>query len=245
MVINRIVVSFTTTPCRIDSLGDTLDSISRQTLTPNDIYLNVPYVFGRDGTDYQIPDWLADYPNVSVNRCEDYGPITKLFGALLVEDDPDTIIVTIDDDIVYGPRMLENYVAFIQRDRNSAYGAAGISVDEQNNLWLECGHLMECEILEGWGGIAYRRGFFDETVYRVSEYPSFCRFSDDLVLSNYLSGRNIRRRVVFNSAWSRRDLRTLTIGLKDDALHRLDAGGNVGRYVQARDYLRSKQEYYL
>ena len=38
-----------------------------------------------------------------VQRTEDYGPATKLLGALLVEKDPATVVVTVDDDVTYHP----------------------------------------------------------------------------------------------------------------------------------------------
>jgi hypothetical protein len=40
----------------------------------------------------------------------DYGPATKLIPTLLEETDPDTIIVTVDDDVVYHPDVLQDMV---------------------------------------------------------------------------------------------------------------------------------------
>jgi hypothetical protein len=55
-----------------------------------------------------VPDWPLSFalslvfrPGVKVLRTEvDYGPLTKLVPALKAENDPETIIVTVDDDKV-------------------------------------------------------------------------------------------------------------------------------------------------
>ena len=72
------------------------------------IYACIPYTSKKYG-DYKIPGgW--DFPsNVKIVRCKDYGPITKLIGCLEWETDPDTMIITIDDDQEYNKDIvLEN-----------------------------------------------------------------------------------------------------------------------------------------
>src|SRR5688572_18914575 len=74
----RTVVTLTTTPTRINKIRPTLESLVNQTRVPNAIYLNVPYHLKRTGEPYVIPEWLKELPEVTVVRCEDYGPATKL-----------------------------------------------------------------------------------------------------------------------------------------------------------------------
>ncbi|KAJ3301547.1 hypothetical protein HDU76_005721, partial [Blyttiomyces sp. JEL0837] len=45
-------------------------------------------------------------PTLVVQRTADYGPATKLLGALEVEKDPETIIITVDDDCDYHHDMV-------------------------------------------------------------------------------------------------------------------------------------------
>ena len=77
-------VSITTLPSRIDNIFETLNSIEKQTLKPNKIYLNLPYKFKRfpnyKFTEDQISN-LNKY-NLEISRCEDYGPATKLMGSI-------------------------------------------------------------------------------------------------------------------------------------------------------------------
>ena len=51
---------------------------------------------------------------IHVNWCEDYGPATKLLPVLQHEKDDDTLIITVDDDMVYRPRMVENLLLHAQ-----------------------------------------------------------------------------------------------------------------------------------
>src|SRR5687768_8477868 len=95
----RTVFSLTTTPDRINRIRPTLESLRDQTRPANAIYLNVPYYSRKTGKPYQLPEWLDDFPEVTVVRCEDYGPATKLIPALELEKDPETIIIVVDDDI--------------------------------------------------------------------------------------------------------------------------------------------------
>ena len=99
----KIVFSLTTTPLRINNISPTFDSLVKQTIKPNYILLNLPYKFDRTGEYYKIPSFLNYYDNVVVNRFDkDYGPITKLVGAIkYIPKDEDTWIIITDDDNLY------------------------------------------------------------------------------------------------------------------------------------------------
>jgi hypothetical protein len=77
-------VSFTTLPSRIENIKKTIESIKSQTLKANNIFLNLPYKFKRfkdySFTENQLRD--LDKYQIKINRCEDYGPSTKLMGSL-------------------------------------------------------------------------------------------------------------------------------------------------------------------
>ena len=80
----------------------------KNTLNLNDDYkvlLNIPYKFKKTDEEYIIPDNIKELEkdNLIINRLdEDYGPITKLFGALLNNNIPDNSALLIcDDDIHY------------------------------------------------------------------------------------------------------------------------------------------------
>lgn len=97
----RVVVSLTTLPSRIGGVVETIDSLLQQTLQPDAIYLNVPSASERFKEEsYVIPPHLSKLDKVRVRRTEDYGPVTKLIPTLDEERDPNTLIITVDDDMM-------------------------------------------------------------------------------------------------------------------------------------------------
>ena len=139
-------VSFTTIPSRIDNLEKTIDSINGQTLKANKIFLNLPYEFKR------FPDikfnknqiTKLEKFNVELNRSDDYGPSTKLMGALEKIKKFKCVII-LDDDHIYHNKMFEifinefkkkknNYSFYVQKifKLNMGQGADGILINTEN-----------------------------------------------------------------------------------------------------------------
>ena len=105
----NVFVSVTTLPCRIDSLLQlSLNSIFNQTLLPDKIFICIPEYSKREKKRYVIPDFLSKLPLCKIIQTkQDFGPATKLLPVLLYEKNPDSIIITIDDDIIYDKYIIE------------------------------------------------------------------------------------------------------------------------------------------
>ena len=99
-------ITLTTIPSRLENLHKTIDSITKQTLKPNKIFINVPIKY------YRFPELtisnneLEKFESelVKINRCEDFGPATKIMGGLndVLKFDCGIII---DDDHIYNEKM--------------------------------------------------------------------------------------------------------------------------------------------
>lgn len=141
---------------------------------------------------------------------KDLGPATKLLGILQFETDPSTRIVTVDDDVMYDPRMLYNLLLHEPRNFQSALGFSceiqpptdntsnWIAINSENGWWkYPFQSVVDCKgWLHGYQGILYRRGFFqDSDVYNTSFMPSGCLLHDDVRIAGYLAKRGIRRSV--------------------------------------------------
>lgn len=194
----RIVVSLTTTPYRIDRLKTNLDSILNQSIKPDKIYLNVPYNFKRANLEYVIPEWIKNYRTVVINRCEDYGPLTKLAPTLQQELASDTIIITLDDDVEYQPHLIRDLVKHAMLNPQVAVTPmnALINYDRDNkiirDIYWHFDHGSRGPLVHGWSGVAYRRDFFKPDFFElISKLPDFCVKSDDLVVSMYLAKNDI------------------------------------------------------
>ena len=105
----KILVSLTTTCDRSHLLGQSLPSLVHQDLTPDALIVNIsraPYLKDRGFS--QIPQWLERMP-VTINWVENTGSYRKLL-PVLSDADTDDLVVTADDDIVYGRSWLSSLV---------------------------------------------------------------------------------------------------------------------------------------
>lgn len=204
----RIVATLTTIPNRISSIKPTLQSIVNQSVKFDAVYLNIPYISKKQDANYIIPSDISDYAHII--RCEDYGPITKLFGALVTEKSPDTIIITFDDDVIYPESLVEKLLTKHKNSPNVAIGSAGIKlgtfpfyISTTNNEHSKNSHWYnfntkgeEVDIIIGTSGVLYKREFFppidniaDILKYKDMNLPK----EDSVVISGYLSEHDIRR----------------------------------------------------
>lgn len=195
----KVVVSLSTIPSRVNLLLRTLRTIEAQRLAPDEIILCLPHFSEREQAPYEVPEGLSDL--VRVVRCEDYGPGTKLLGALSAGLPDDTIIVTIDDDIDYEEHVLEKLVESALAHPDAAIGFSGWNVERllyENEFELayeEKGGIplgeRRVNILEGYRGVAYRRSFFAAGIESLYELSHDAFFVDDVWISGYLAQRGV------------------------------------------------------
>ena len=212
----RVTASLTTMPNQYDKTILTLQSLHKQTYKLDAIYLSLPEKSRRLQIEYPpVPDELNQL--CTVIKCADMGPITKLLGGLLAEQDPNTVIITFDNDMVYPDTMVENLVKNHLEYPNSAIGSAGmllryncpmcaITPNENNYLYNiskfyvpTTGRVVDS--VYGYPGALYIRNFFPE---KADLHDKFLKYSllnnetllnDDIIISGYLSLHNIERRI--------------------------------------------------
>ena len=105
-------VTLTTIPSRLKNLEKTIESINKQTIKPDKIFLNIPYAYKRFPestiTEKDLES-IKKLENIEITRCEDFGPATKLMGALDKIRNYDCVII-IDDDHKYHELMCEIFI---------------------------------------------------------------------------------------------------------------------------------------
>jgi len=126
----KVVVTMTTVPSRINDCKETLISILDSSRKVDEICINIPYKTSK-GEKYKIPKWLEKLKNVKIYRvCKDFGPSTKLLPTLKREE-KDTIIIVIDDDVIYGPKMIEKFIdVFYSRKCKDAITTFGADINK-------------------------------------------------------------------------------------------------------------------
>lgn len=215
----------TTIPSRLTDqrLKRTLEGLNNQTYRFDKIYLTLPKFSARLNTPYPpIPQELLDYCE-PVYIEKDYGPITKILGGLIKESDPNTIIITCDDDIIYPNTLVEEFLKRHQISPNSVLCFSGLTMGQFPgyisivlaydifrygwwfNLKVDPVKGRSIDILFGYGGALYLRKFFpllwsdiklNLLQYGQQHHDLF--HHDDVMLSAYLSSQHIERRV-FNA----------------------------------------------
>lgn len=207
---SRVVVSVTTLPTRYNKLMCTLDSIKTQSLKPDAIYLGLPKQASRLKQDYgPLPQDILSMVTV-VPLDKDYGPICKILGGLYKETDPNTIIITIDDDVLYPNDHLEKIVAKCKLNSNAAVCASGLILSRFTipfgAYWSICHNRLfsfpvpeegrDVDIVYGFSGVGYRRGFFTDVDVLLSYTKHFNLFmNDDILLSAYLNSKGVKRKI--------------------------------------------------
>uniref|UniRef100_K3XB56 Glycosyltransferase 2-like domain-containing protein n=1 Tax=Globisporangium ultimum (strain ATCC 200006 / CBS 805.95 / DAOM BR144) TaxID=431595 RepID=K3XB56_GLOUD len=208
----RVVVSMTTTPNRLDKVMDSVRSLTKQSLVPDQIYVNIPK--GpmkrhpeRSYDDVVMPSELENLaPLVKINRCVDDGPATKLLGALRLEHDPSTLIITVDDDFEYPKQLVEALTWEAESTKDDVLGICGWGMLP---IWHKVGvvpayvpYFMRprgrfVDILQACCGNAYRRGFFHD-IEAFAEIPAVCVTVDDVWIAGYLRTVEHRRSAIIS-----------------------------------------------
>ena len=108
----KFCVSLTTLPSRITNINKTIDSINRQTIKPDKIFLNLPNEFRRF-KNYKFTDEdfkKISYENLEIVKCKDYGPGTKIMGSLDKIKKNYDFTILLDDDHIYHEKILEIFL---------------------------------------------------------------------------------------------------------------------------------------
>jgi hypothetical protein len=200
----RVVISFTSTPVRVSKTRATIDSLLNQTYKVDAVIANIPKVFRRTNEAVAIPDWMTELaakePRFRIQRVDDHGPITKLYGTLETETDGNTTLVICDDDLIYDPHAVSRLLAAqlrqpgtvqcfsgLARRRNPASGELEwVGVHEKP---------ADVGVCEGFKMIAFKRWMFEKDfadfVALTAQHKS-CFLGDDLVLGLYMRRKGIQ-----------------------------------------------------
>ena len=111
-------VSMSTIPSRIGKISEIIDNLNKQTLKPEKIYLNIPYKYQRfpDQTINEKDLIKLNYKNLEINRCEDFGPGTKIMGSIEKVRNYDCVIL-LDDDHLYDENMCHFFLKAFEKEQ--------------------------------------------------------------------------------------------------------------------------------
>lgn len=216
----RVVVTCSTMPTRYDVLQKCVESLLKQTIKLDAIYITLPFKSRRLNIEYPLlPEYIRDNCSI-VHLKEDYGPVTKIVGGILAEKDPNTVIISVDDDTIVDPDFVEVLLKYHKthpkacicgtgalirigfcpywtiisslRPFDKMKGFTGYNLKKHNN---------RCDLVFGVGGVLYTREMFPSNEALYKEFLHYAMendalfHNDDVLISAYLSHVDVDRLV--------------------------------------------------
>lgn len=240
----KLVISLTSIPSRFDKLGPVLKALSLQTC--HEIWINIPPKYNRfPDWDGSIPDLHNFCPKLKVNRdCEDLGPGTKFLGPAQ-HLDPGDIIVYLDDDTNYDPKLVTNLLSWHRVDPNSAWGLSGFNFETYFEGKYPRQHGVPLDVLEGYGSVMVKAGWIQNIAEEFKELRLEASSADDVIISNLFEKHGIERKTVFTPICNVGMVQQFDYGFGSDALHRQFNGGHNENYRNVLISIQDKGKNYF
>lgn len=189
--IPEIIVSLTSYPGRINIVPGTIASLLNQTYKPDRIILWL----GKE----KFPN--ETLPNIyrRIKECgveiefrKDLRSHTKYFYAM--KENPDSIVITVDDDRIYNKHLVEKLVASYEKNKNciSAARVHKMTFSNDGNLnpyndWVyefpdHVGTKSFSYFPTGVGGVLYPPHLLSDNIFDIESINNVCHNHDDLWL---------------------------------------------------------------
>lgn len=212
---NNVIVTLTTIPSRLNYASDQgislcINSLLNQTYENYEIHFNIPYINLSTNVEYNIPDELLNEPRLKIFRTDDFGPATKLIPTVQRITDNNTVIIVVDDDLVYHPEMVAAHVHNQQIWSEAVVGYDGMrSRDEYGNFSNYFGDVRDyyftsnymssrVDVLQHYKTVSYKRRYFEDDFFEfVEENYSW---ADDLMMAAYFSHKKRDRIATFHES---------------------------------------------
>lgn len=250
----RIVTTMTVIPTREKSIIKTIRSIQEGTLPPCEMYVNVPLKYARfkEKLDPKLVPKLLEM-GVHVNIIDhDWACLNKILPILAYETNPDTLIVTLDDDMTYSKYFIQGlYQGW--KEFGGVVGYSAITYPEtslkvKNNLeyLIYQGHGAEVEMLEfGFGTMFEARCLqgFPEVEPLTPTADATFHLSDDYVMSRFFDYKNIKKRFICYDPIGRvvDDWKSICTENEDAKTHAISSSQNsLMNYIKSGEIIKKR-----
>jgi hypothetical protein len=171
-------------------------------------YTDVPYVYSLNVHTHNN-SYLYEFGILTVQFLDDdWGPSTKLIGALLLETHPETVIITFDDDMVYNKDTVRWLATHIQADTALSFGCEmwtstckcafiDVSTYSVRDFYMTTPRVCDGWLV-GWTAVAYHVSSFGPDIWTFQKTlppaaSAGCFYNDDILLSGYLRMQGVRK----------------------------------------------------
>ncbi|MDR0206450.1 MAG: hypothetical protein LBI45_04235 [Bacteroidales bacterium] len=184
---DRVIVSITTYGKRIHDVHLVIESLLNQTMPPNKIIL---WLADDEFKETHKPLLLKkqEARGLEIDFCEDLRSYKKLIPTL--KKYPNSVIITVDDDILYPYNMVENLYSEYLKNKKCVYclRAHLMTFDENANLLPYDKWIMDYKGREesmlvfptSGGGVLYPSDCFHEDILNDDLFNKLAPFADDI-----------------------------------------------------------------
>lgn len=198
-----IVVSLTTHEERLQTVYLTVESIMQQTMKPNRILLWI----SDELQNIQLPKPLQVQVKrgLEIKYCTDMRSYTKLLPTL--KSCSESVIITIDDDVIYDRQMIEWMIRDYQKDSSLIYFNRGHRITLKNGMpkkyteWdfvISDYDISPLNFPTGMGGVLYPINCFLPEVFNDKVFMDICPLGDDIWFKAMALYSKVSCRKVFN-----------------------------------------------
>ena len=213
----KVIVTLTTIPPRLLSTYEfdmkyCVNSLLNQSYNGEyEVHINIPFICLKTNEEYVIPEWMTELINTNeklkIFRTEDYGPLTKLLPTVRRVENPETVIIVCDDDLVYHENMvrehvnnqlkwMDNPVGYDgMRSRNEDGSFSEYFGDTRDHYYSGTHKDAMVDILQHYKTISYKRRFFEDDFEDF--VTNYYTWHDDLFVSAYFASKKINRITTF------------------------------------------------
>ena len=236
----KVVISLTSVPPRFKYLPAVIERLEHQMC--HEIWLNIPRSYKR------FPDWDGSFDfqfssKIVVNRdCEDLGPGTKMFGPLKFLE-PDDIIVYLDDDTNYDPKLVTNLMKWWRTDQNAAWGLSGFNFENYFKGQYPREHGASVDVLEGYGAVVLRCALLKQLEAEFKELTEIT-WHDDMILCNLLEKHGNPRKTICTPMCNVGQIQQFNFGFEEDALHHVAGGSHTANNKKILEQFELKNKNY-
>ena len=181
-----IIISLTSFPARINTVFHTINSLKKQIKCDKIILYLGKDKFRNPDLPQNLTNLIDDYFEIRwVER--DLGPFTKLIPAL--KENPQAIIVTADDDIIYPAGWLKKLIySYIKYPKNIhchrihkiCFNGLNIKPYSQWKQEYPVESASYCNFLTGVGGVLYPPNIFNSEILNEIKFKSLTPYADDI-----------------------------------------------------------------
>jgi len=206
---DKIVISLSTVPERMtlpveDGFKAVIKSLCEQNYdnTKYEVHLNLPEIYKVTGEKYIKPEWLEnnlnEYPHLKIFTTEDIGPATKVVPTIQRET-PDTLLIVVDDDLIYHPDMINEHIKWQSELPGSAIVYDGRSLvtpkygDLRDSWVLTVKEVLRVKEVQHYKSVSYYVRYFQPDFFERFVGKTM---SDDILISYYFRFKNIKMFVV-------------------------------------------------